>query len=129
MIYKIIPDNTTATHVYGHQDRKYKPLSLQEYLNTIADFIATHNKTKPIQQHPPRTFAIYVDNTYITFNIPKFLRKHSFYKAVATSMKKKYHWSDETFDMIYWEAYDKCVHDNMFDTQKNALNLSIITLR
>ena len=75
MLYKIIPDDIKSHHVYGNQDRKNQPLSLQEYLNIIADYIATHNKTKPIQQHPPRTFAVYVDNNYIFEDIVSIKRQ------------------------------------------------------
>ena len=64
MVYNIIPTNTKASHVYGHQDDKKTALSLPAYLNTIADYIATKNKTSPIQNHPPNTTAIYVDNQY-----------------------------------------------------------------
>ena len=65
MIYKITPKRLEPHHVYGHQDQVGKQLTTQEYLNVIADQIATHNKSKPVQIHPSHENSLYVDNNYI----------------------------------------------------------------
>ena len=121
-IYNILPTETVATHVYGHQDeKKNKPLSLPEYLNTIADFIATQNKTSPIQHHPPNENAIYINNYFIPYNIPKFMRKQCYYQAAADALKTKYKWTNSIFNCINWDAHERVLKNNSSKQCKRRL--------
>ena len=48
----IIPNNVSFHHVYAHQDQQKITLNHPEYINCIADTIASHNATPPQQIHP-----------------------------------------------------------------------------
>ena len=65
-------------HVYAHQDLKLKALSTPEYINTIADLIASKNRVITRQVHSPKLITIYQGGKYIPHDITRFLRKQHF---------------------------------------------------
>ena len=65
--------------------------------------------------------AIYVNNQYVPYNNPKFLRKHCFYQEAVNHLKRKYDWSNKTYQNIHWDAHKKCVNIHHFNKRKQHL--------
>ena len=106
-IYENKPTTMTPSHVYGHQDRVKHALILPEYLNTLADSIATNNTSIPIQIHPPNENSVYLNNQFIPNHYTKILRKYCYRKEAVTYLQRKYKWSNETLLTIHWESHEE----------------------
>ena len=121
-IHSILPPNTEAIYVYGHQEKK-TDLTIPEYLNTIADYIATRNKTKPLQIHPPHKIAVYVNGYYIPDNIQYMIRKETFRVQAQKALCHKYLWSQDTFESIDWVTHGSTLRSGSYNKRKQRLKL------
>ena len=112
-----------SAHVYGHQDRVKHALTLPEYLNTLADFIATNNTSIPIQLHPPNEDSVYINNQFIPNNYNKTFRKYCYRKEAVTYLQRKYKWSNETILAIHWKAHEENLTNLPYKKWKQRIKL------
>ena len=87
-IRQITHEKQRHHHVYGHQDTYSSTLSLPAYLNTIADFIASHNRLPTKQIHPSSRTAVYIDKFYVPYHARRFLLSYTFAQDAAEELKK-----------------------------------------
>ena len=110
LIKHICSSEQSFQHVYAHQDLRNKTLSTPEYLNKIADLIASNNRVTTRQIHPPQLAALYHNRQYIPHDIIRFLRKNTYLQQAKEFVRQKYKWTTSTYDNIQWEAYSKNIY-------------------
>ena len=110
----ITPDaSPTITHIKGHQDKhkSYQDLSLPAQLNVDADhlaneFISEHQDFAygwvPIL--PPTQVQLNFSQGTVTYKLKRTTRLARIAPPLEKKLKKKYAWSDATFQDVDWEA-------------------------
>ena len=121
LIQNISKPGQVYKHVYAHQDLKLKALSTPEYINTIADLIASKNRVITRQVHSPKLIAIYQGGKYIPHDITRFLRKTAFLHQAKMFVRNKYEWTNQTYENIHWEAYTTSIYTPSYKQRQQRL--------
>ena len=111
--------NRPATsHIKGHQDKDkpYAELSLPAQLNVDADALANQFIQENLDLDygiapmiPTAQVQLHMTQGTITHKMKRFLRLGRTAPALEHHLKKKYDWSDETFQDIDWETHRRAL--------------------
>ena len=118
LINNVTSNNQEYNHVYGHRNEMTLSMSTQEYLNTIADKIASNNRTTPQQIHHPSLLAVYVNKQYVPHNVPNFLLKHMYEEEAEEFMCSKYKWNKQECRQILWYQHKEVINTNIYNKRK-----------
>ena len=118
LINNATSNNQEYNHVYGHRNEMTLSMSTQEYLNTIADKIASNNRTTPQQIHHPSLLAVYVNKQYVPHNVPNFLLKHMYEEEAEEFMCSKYKWNKQECRQILWYQHKEVINTNIYNKRK-----------
>ena len=120
LILQILPKNFKIEHILGHQDDKvkYEKLSIKARLNVDADKIATKNASIPKNTHiSSAPLIMYINNKYIHYKFDHSLRRLAHANDAAMFLRKKYKWTNNTFQNICWPQHSSSLN-NMTETRK-----------
>ena len=100
--------------------KKKLQLNHQEYMNCIADNIASNNTTSPKQIHPPDSLALYHMDSFIPQSFPTYIRQKCFIENTRKYLCKKYKWSIETYKTIDWKTQQTSIKNMTYHRQRQC---------